>query len=368
MNKRRLISDTAVMILLIIIISLFEHHFAECTGSYICFYHDRNSETPAITINKLIEWQNKYSLKNIAFTSECRECTIKDMSVTPVLTNEYITNTELKLIHGSGITADNIANKNAVIIISEHLALSLFMTSDGIGRSIYMDNEEYTVCGVYRKPDNVLDRLCSDGKERLYIPYTSGGHKGFTNVDTISCSSGSVEAKRLLQMQEPQYFVLDNHERIKTIGTIRSVSVCLLLAYLWTMLLIGKKVTLQRSPIDFLRGNKHYLILYASIIAFTIITAVYGNLIFYIPPEYLPFSNIFDLHFYEDKLIETIQHENFTILTGELFTIRFYRFTLLIEIILFILLVLIITIETVLTVIYFIKNTKMEKNNSLVLK
>ena len=127
MKKWRLISDMAVMILLIIMISLLEHHFVECTGNYICFYYDRNSETPAITINKLIERQNKYSLKNIAFTSECRECTIKDIAVTPVLTNEYITNTELELIHGSGITAEDIANKNSVMIISEQLALSLVL-------------------------------------------------------------------------------------------------------------------------------------------------------------------------------------------------------------------------------------------------
>lgn len=368
MKKWRLISDMAVMILLIIMISLLEHHFVECTGNYICFYYDRNSETPAITINKLIERQNKYSLKNIAFTSECRECTIKDIAVTPVLTNEYITNTELELIHGSGITAEDIANNNSVMIISEQLALSLFMTKDGIGRSVYMDSEEYTVCGVYRKPDNVLDRICSDGKERVYIPYTSGGHKGFANIDSISCSSCSQEGKWLLQMQLPQFFAADNHERIKTLGTIRSVSVCLLLAYLWTMLLILTKIKLQRTLLDFLRKNKRIFILFASILFFTIITVVYGNLRFYIPSEYLPHDNIFDLNFYADKLIDTIQRENFTILTGDLFTIRFYRFTLLIEIILLILLVLIITIETVLTAIYFIKNTKMEKNNSLVLK
>lgn len=224
MNKRRLISDTAVMILLIIMISLLEHRFAECMGSYIRFYHDRNSETPAITINKLIEWQNKYSLKNIAFTSECCKCTINDMTVTPVLTNEYIANTELTIIHGGGITADDIANKKAVIIISEQLALSLFMTKDSVGRSIHMDNEEYTVCGVYSKPDGVLDRLCDDDKERVYIPYTSGGHTGFTNVDTISCSSGSAEAKRLLQMQMPQYFAVDYHEKQRVLRTLRSIA------------------------------------------------------------------------------------------------------------------------------------------------
>lgn len=339
MKKRRLISDMAVMILLIIMSSLLEHRFAECTGSYICFYHDRNSETPAITINKLIEWQDKYSLKNIAFTSECCECTIKDMTVTPVLTNEYITNTELKLIHGSGITADDIANKNAVIIISEHLALSLFMTKDGIGRSIYMDNEEYTVCGVYSKPDNVLDRLCSDGKERVYIPYTSGGHKGFTNVDTISCSSGSVEAKRLLQMQMPQYFEVDFCDKQLVLRTLRSMA---FVAALFLMFIIISEIcnTLHREY----RKNRHGstrraalakllhdsttdCILAALLCASAVIILICRNITFYIVPEFIPEEYIFDARFYVNKIIETVQLENTMQICGAQDKLELYRTT-----------------------------------------
>lgn len=56
------------------------------------------------------------------------------------------------------------------IVISDRLAVALFLTDQAVGRTVRFNGQEYTVRGVYREPDSLLARLSQTTTPSVYLP------------------------------------------------------------------------------------------------------------------------------------------------------------------------------------------------------
>ncbi|MBE6936754.1 MAG: ABC transporter permease [Ruminococcaceae bacterium] len=59
------------------------------------------------------------------------------------------------------------------IVISDRLAVALFLTDQAVGRMVRFNGQEYTVRGVYAEPDSLLSRLSQTTTSAVYLPLTA---------------------------------------------------------------------------------------------------------------------------------------------------------------------------------------------------
>ena len=208
MSKKKIISAVLITALTIIVFCL-------------CFYISGNAlnQLPSITqmnynlksdiqpliIEDIENWPERISFDKVSLCAELEETNVKAETVTPVLTNEnYFEIYNHKLI-GNGFTKENIENKDKVAVIGSSLALKLFFYSDAVGETITLDNETYKICGVIEENENIINSLSSDGKQRIYIPYTCYSGYQDVEVSTISYGNKSFSAPLIEQTNLSQY-------------------------------------------------------------------------------------------------------------------------------------------------------------------
>lgn len=98
------------------------------------------------------------------------------------LVNEsYFSFINLTFVAGdlSGLFAGQ--HDSAPVMIGADLARRLFFTLDCIGSKISVNDQLFTVAGVYEEPQSVLHRISSDGKDVLYAPYCTAAREAEAN-------------------------------------------------------------------------------------------------------------------------------------------------------------------------------------------
>ena len=351
MKKKRIFSAVLVTVLTICVFCLcfyFSGNALNQLPSITQMNYNLKSDEKPLTVKDMNNLSDRISFNQVSFCVELDETNVKEETVTPVLTNEFYFEIYGQKLNGNSITEENIKNENKVAVISSSLALKLFFNTDAVGKTITLNDEVYTICGVIQESENIINSFSSDGKQRIYIPYTC--YSGYENCDvyTISYDNSASSAPLIEQMKLSQYHSTNFSEKANVIRNFENIiflilfiALCFLALRLWYRICkkLIKDIKENLSENYILNSLKSIPIKYIllAITAFGIpvvllIIFFLSDFSIFIISKYIPYDNIFDVSYYLNTIIENSNMANNLALTGDTFLINLYSnsFSLLI--------------------------------------
>ncbi len=351
MTKKKILSVALISVLTVFVFCLcfyFSGNALNQLPSITQMNYNLKSDEKPLTVKDMNNLSDRISFNQVSFCVELDETNVKEETVTPVLTNEFYFEIYGQKLNGNSITEENIKNENKVAVISSSLALKLFFNTDAVGKTITLNDEVYTICGVIQESENIINSLSSDGKQRIYIPYTC--YSGYENCDvyTISYDNSASSAPLIEQMKLSQYHSTNFSEKAKVIKNfehiiylILFIALCFLALRLWYRICkkLIKDIKENLSENYILNSLKSIPIKYIllAITAFGIpvvllIIFFLSDFSIFIISKYIPYDNIFDVSYYLNTIIENSNMANNLALTGDTFLINLYSnsFSLLI--------------------------------------
>lgn len=351
MTKKKILSVALISILTVFVFCLcfyFSGNALNQLPSITQMNYNLKSDEKPLTVKDMNNLSYRISFNQVSFCVELNETNVKEETVTPVLTNEFYFEIWGQKLNGNSITEENIKNENKVAVISSSLALKLFFNTDAVGKTITLNDEVYTICGVIQESENIINSLSSDGKQRIYIPYTC--YSGYENCDvyTISYDNSASSAPLIEQMKLSQYHSTNFSEKANVIRNFENIiflilfiALCFLALRLWYRICkkLIKDIKENLSENYILNSLKSIPIKYVllAITAFGIpvvllIIFFLSDFSIFIISKYIPYDNIFDVSYYLNTIIENSNMANNLALTGDTFLINLYSnsFSLLI--------------------------------------
>lgn len=351
MTKKKILSVALISVLTVFVFCLcfyFSGNALNQLPSITQMNYNLKSDEKPLTVKDMNNLSDRISFNQVSFCVELDETNVKEETVTPVLTNEFYFEIYGQKLNGNSITEENIKNENKVAVISSSLALKLFFNTDAVGKTITLNDEVYTICGVIQESENIINSLSSDGKQRIYIPYTC--YSGYENCDvyTISYDNSASSAPLIEQMKLSQYHSTNFSEKANVIRNFENIiflilfiALCFLALRLWYRICkkLIKDIKENLSENYILNSLKSIPIKYVllAITAFGIpvvllIIFFLSDFSIFIISKYIPYDNIFDVSYYLNTIIENSNMANNFALTGDTFLINLYSnsFSLLI--------------------------------------
>lgn len=351
MSKKKILSVALISVLTVFVFCLcfyFSGNALNQLPSITQMNYNLKSDEKPLTVKDMNNLSDRISFNQVSFCVELDETNVKEETVTPVLTNEFYFEIYGQKLNGNSITEENIKNENKVAVISSSLALKLFFNTDAVGKTITLNDEVYTICGVIQESENIINSLSSDGKQRIYIPYTC--YSGYENCDvyTISYDNSASSAPLIEQMKLSQYHSTNFSEKANVIRNFENIiflilfiALCFLALRLWYRICkkLIKDIKENLSENYILNSLKSIPIKYIllAITAFGIpvvllIIFFLSDFSIFIISKYIPYDNIFDVSYYLNTIIENSNMANNLALTGDTFLINLYSnsFSLLI--------------------------------------
>lgn len=351
MTKKKILSVALISVLTVFVFCLcfyFSGNALNQLPSITQMNYNLKSDEKPLTVKDMNNLSDRISFNQVSFCVELDETNVKEETVTPVLTNEFYFEIYGQKLNGNSITEENIKNENKVAVISSSLALKLFFNTDAVGKTITLNDEVYTICGVIQESENIINSLSSDGKQRIYIPYTC--YSGYENCDvyTISYDNSASSAPLIEQMKLSQYHSTNFSEKANVIRNFENIiflilfiALCFLAIRLWYRICkkLIKDIKENLSENYILNSLKSIPIKYVllAITAFGIpvvllIIFFLSDFSIFIISKYIPYDNIFDVSYYLNTIIENSNMANNLALTGDTFFINLYSnsFSLLI--------------------------------------
>ena len=351
MSKKKILSVALISVLTVFVFCLcfyFSGNALNQLPSITQMNYNLKSDEKPLTVKDMNNLSDRISFNQVSFCAELDETNVKEETVTPVLTNEFYFEIYGQKLNGDSITKENIENEDKVAVISSSLALKLFFNTDAVGKTITLNDEVYTICGVIQESENIINSLSSDGKQRVYIPYTC--YSGYENCDvyTISYDNSASSAPLIEQMKLSQYHSTNFSEKANVIRNFENIiflilfiALCFLALRLWYRICkkLIKDIKENLSENYILNSLKSIPIKYVllAITAFGIpvvllIIFFLSDFSIFIISKYIPYDNIFDVSYYLNTIIENSNMANNLALTGDSFLINLYSnsFSLLI--------------------------------------
>ena len=343
MTKKKILSVALISVLTVFVFCLcfyFSGNVLNQLPSITQMNYNLKSDEKPLTVKDMNNLSDRISFNQVSFCVELDETNVKEETVTPVLTNEFYFEIYGQKLNGNSIAEENIKNENKVAVISSSLALKLFFNTDAVGKTITLNDEVYTICGVIQESENIINSLSSDGKQRIYIPYTC--YSGYENCDvyTISYDNSASSAPLIEQMKLSQYHSTNFSEKANVIRNFENIiflilfiALCFLALRLWYRICkkLIKDIKENLSENYILNSLKSIPIKYVllAITAFGIpvvllIIFFLSDFSIFIISKYIPYDNIFDVSYYLNTIIENSNMANNLALTGDTFLINLY--------------------------------------------
>ena len=347
MKKKRIFSAVLVTVLTICVFCLCFYVSGNALRqlpSITQMNYNLKSDALPLTIADIEKLSERISFDGVSFCAELEETNIKEETVLPVLTNEsYFEIYNHKLI-GKGFTKENMENKDKVAVIESSLALKLFFNTNAVGKTITLNDEVYTICGVINEDENIINSLSSDGKQRVYVPYS--GYKEYKNcevnieVNIIAYDNKSYSAPLIEQMNLTQYHPTNFSEKAKVIENFEHI---LLLILFIALCAVSLKIwyRLCRKFVSDIKENLTENYFWKSLRAIPhkyillIITALgipaalltiflLSDFSIFIISKYIPNDNIFDVSYYISVIVDNSNNINSLALMGNTFLVNLY--------------------------------------------
>lgn len=302
--------------------------------------YNLKSDSLPLTIKDIESLSARISLNQVSFCADLDETIVKEETVTPVLTNEFYFEIYGQKLNGDSITKENIENEDKVAVISSSLALKLFFNTDAVGKTITLNDEVYTICGVIQESENIINSLSSDGKQRIYIPYTC--YSGYEKCDvyTISYDNSASSAPLIEQMKLSQYHSTNFSEKAKVIKNfehiiylILFIALCFISMKLWYRICkkLIKDIKENLNEIYFLNSFKSiphkYTLLIITVLGIpTVLLVIFllSDFNIFIISKYIPYDNILDVPYYISAVVKNSNNINSLALMGNTFLVNLY--------------------------------------------
>lgn len=351
MKKKRIFSAVLVTVLTICVFCLCFYVSGNALNqlpSITQMNYNLKSDEKPLTVKDMNNLSDRISFNQVSFCAELDETNVKEETVTPVLTNEFYFEIYGQKLNGNSITEENIKNENKVAVIGSNLALKLFFNTNTVGKIITINDENYTVCGVFKEEENIINSISGDGKQRVYIPYTCYSGYENCNINILSYDNQAISAPLIEQMDLSQYHSTNFSEKANVIRNFENIiflilfiALCFLALRLWYRICkkLIKDIKENLSENYILNSLKSIPIKYVllAITAFGIpvvllIIFFLSDFSIFIISKYIPYDNIFDVSYYLNTIIENSNMANNLALTGDTFLINLYSnsFSLLI--------------------------------------
>ena len=344
--------------------------------------HAIYSQASGITPLKISDFEDmiqQIDERFLSFASQQNEVIFKEEIITPVLTNEKYFEIHGGIIDGSNFTSENISGNDKVAIISDDLALKLYFNTAVVGKMLVLNDETYTICGVYHQSKSFINEISGDGKQRIYIPYTCYENYSDCDVNTIVYHNRAHGGPLIEQMNLSQYHFVHFSEKAKVIENFQHTMWLLVyigfavLALMMWWKLCNKYLAEIKEDLQYnyfaksLRAiPKKYLLLSViavGIPAVLLIIFFFSDFSIYVVSEYMPYDNIFDVPYYISKIIENANQQNLLALSGDTYLSHLYSNTFSISLWLTIIFAMLytLTVKKVVTVIIdLLRDTKIE--------
>lgn len=351
MTKKKILSVALISVLTVFVFCLcfyFSGNALNQLPSITQMNYNLKSDEKPLTVKDMNNLSDRISFNQVSFCVELDETNVKEETVTPVLTNEFYFEIYGQKLNGNSITEENIKNENKVAVISSSLALKLFFNTDAVGKTITLNDEVYTICGVIQESENIINSISGDGKQRVYIPYTCYSGYENCNINILSYDNQAISAPLIEQMDLSQYHSTNFSEKANVIRNFENIiflilfiALCFLAIRLWYRICkkLIKDIKENLSENYILNSLKSIPIKYVllAITAFGIpvvllIIFFLSDFSIFIISKYIPYDNIFDVSYYLNTIIENSNMANNLALTGDTFLINLYSnsFSLLI--------------------------------------
>ncbi len=240
-----------------------------------------------------------------------------DQSVRTIgTTSTYKQLEHLPMVSGAFFTNKAVQEERNVAVISDELSRRLFGSSMGKGNRLRLNEEVYEVVGVYKKYRRLRDYIVDDGYERIYIPITCAAIKDEPiRQIIIDDFSGNIPNERDLNQMGISSKLNINSDQSRWLK--KSQNIIELPIWILHLVMIAGFVRYLYQSIRYSlymkreKQEKHLFldlkcvgigatfILYIGIVVRMSLSKIY------IPSEWLPQDNLFDVVFYWKK----IQHE-----------------------------------------------------------
>lgn len=229
-----------------------------------------------------------------------------------------------KFLSGGYFAQNSIHEANHYVVISNLLSVKLFKTYNSVGQQLIINDEKYTICGVYEQPSSILSKISSDGLEQVYLSYSNlidyekAVIQNFYIVNYGSIFEANVISNaQLPTSQAVQYQSSVNFSDIKKVIVQTKSVVWFLLGMLiigYTASIFVKKLKMIHSIISTVKSGKKQLIIWMVQLfgCLALISGVWFLVKFplFIPNKILPPDNIFDIAYYTESIISITQMQN----------------------------------------------------------
>lgn len=236
---------------------------------------------------------------------------------------------------GTFLDADMLRDRVKAAVVSSELAQKLYMTDNIIGNTLILGDGKYKIIGVYEADIGILSDLTDDGYEKIYIPYTS--FETDKSIDHMMANGlkykyGAVFSfeeliNRALKRNATYNYAMRDYKKYGVvIAQIEGVLillfglVCIYLLIRNIAVFLGQRAAFYRLKLrdsymkEMIRRNILSIVSDLAIIfafagiLFAILSIVRFE--FYVPSEYLPGDNIFDIGFYVERIKTVIRESN----------------------------------------------------------
>ncbi len=299
--------------------------------------------TDAVTSGFFSEISHRIKGDCVTFMSFGEKLTVKHIEVTPVYTTYSLSNLINLNLKGDFFSEEQQNNNKRFAVISENLALELFFSTDVVGRTLELEEKNYIISGVYSENRGIVHNLSKDNLERIYLPYTCYHTPTSLDVDTLIYDSDSNSAAIIEQLDLAQYNFLNFASKSNVIDSLSDMMLLTLyMGALALFLFIWYKLSINRFYALRSVFSKYYfsevvrtkpLPVILFILALSGIPAVFiamylmSDFSIYIPPEYIPYDNIFDIAYYFNEFLSEHSASNALALAGEKYFRNFYSLT-----------------------------------------
>lgn len=258
----------------------------------------------------------------------------------PVLVNENFFDVYGIHVGGSAVTKEHIRNNIRAVIVSDQIALRMSLDGSVIGQTVPLFGQDFTVVGIYKKPDGFLHEISSDIYNRVYIPYTCYDNYAEISIDALAATKGTYSEKALpllgLTETDTNFYIENDlaikHDIIANLPTL-FLSICSIII---TIICLRQLIALLKSTLiklheDYenfnvmriISRNKRFiftrLLCVILMIGIPIALLIFFPIRLIIPQNYIPYDNIFEFSHYSEAIKTTLQISNSNIFICNLY-------------------------------------------------
>jgi len=243
---------------------------------------------------------------------------------------------KFQFIRGSFITQEDNDKGRSRVVISETLANNLFNTIDIIGSEVKLGGATYKVLGVYKDKSSIISSLWGDGVERVYVPFESNEACSIVPIKSLMLYNGSIEYTDMkarqaevslndMNIDNSSYSFKEFNHSSKLL--LQDKQMLTMILTLWLLVLLIKLLIRHVASLNetfkrrikfeaigniFISEKKEIgiLIVFTALVLILVSVILKAKYSIYIPPEYRPTDNIFDMNFYFDKIKIILQNAN----------------------------------------------------------